>query len=59
MILQASSSSLKKKTLRGSRNWGGDSSPLAEPQPQSMAPKLPSLTLKPLFLSQLSDLPQS
>ena len=36
--------------------WGGDRTPQGEPRPQSMAPKPPSPTLKPLFLSELSDL---
>lgn len=39
-----------------SSTWGGDSTPQGEPRPQSKAPKPPSPTLKPLFLSELSDL---
>lgn len=39
-----------------SSTWGADGTPQGEPQPQSTAPNPQSPTLKPLFLSELSDL---
>lgn len=38
------------------QRWGRKRPPQGEPRPRSSAPSPPSSTLKPLFLSELSDL---
>lgn len=43
-------------TPSSSSTWGEDGTPQEEPPPQSTAPNPQSPTLKPLFLSELSDL---